>query len=212
MRMLRFGIPLFMCLLFVSEASGEVLSNTPTGDDIAAFGRPDTQTYGQVFTAPVTGSLDSFTLHLNGFAGDIRGAVGSWNGTPSHDFGFGETSTLYLSSPVTTSAAPSAYTFNPNVNVVAGDVYVAYLTVFGLSGPDAVTTMPLGTSPAGINYFVWNNTTSPFGNPSWDYFFDVGSVLFSASFTPVPEPSSLGFVTLIVGRVGCRRTRFSRNR
>jgi hypothetical protein len=47
--------------------------------------------------------------------------------------------------------------------------------------------MPLGdNSDPNINYFVWNNTADPRNNPSWNYFFDAGDALFSASSAPAP--------------------------
>ena len=40
------------------------IANTDSGGNVGSFGRPDTQTYGQVFRAPVTGVLSSFTFWL----------------------------------------------------------------------------------------------------------------------------------------------------
>ncbi len=184
-----------------SVSASVVLSNTPSGGSIAAFGTPDTITYGQVFTAPVTGTLDSFTLWLNGGVGALHGAVGLWNGTPTHGFNFGESTNLYTSASVaSTSAGP--YTFAPGISVTAGTLYVAYLSVFGEANAVTTTSMPLAINAPGIDYFVWNNATDPQNNPAWNYFFDAGDVLFRAEFTPgsvVPEPTSMA----VFGGVFC---------
>jgi hypothetical protein len=94
---------------------------------------------------------------------------------------------------------------------VAGQQYVAYLSVFGVAGASGTTTMPLSVNPvSGIDYFVWNNTTDPRNNASWNYFFDAGSAQFSATFDAVPEPGSLAllafaFVSMLA--VGAMRRR-----
>lgn len=87
--------------------------------------------------------------------------------------------------------------------MTAGNLYVAFLTVFGLTDTGLSATMPLGTALADGGYFVWNNTSDPFGNGSWNYFFNAGSVLFEAQFTPsgvVPLPA--GGVLLIGALAG----------
>jgi hypothetical protein len=73
--------------------------------------------------------------------------------------------------------------------------------------------MPLGdNSDPNINYFVWNNTTDPRNNPSWNYFFDAGDALFSASFSPsaVPEPGTLAPLGFgLAGLTAARRRRLA---
>jgi hypothetical protein len=175
------------------------LSNNPTGGNVSTFGWPDSQTYGQVFVAPVTGTLDSFTMHLGSSVGDIVGAVGTWNGPASHGFGFGSDTTLYQSAA--TASVGGANTFTPGISVTAGNIYVAFLTVFGLNNTGQRTFMPLGDGLAGGGYFVWNNADSPFGDGSWNYFFQAGSALFSANFTPSQVPLPAGIV-LLIGALG----------
>ena len=192
-----------------SSYAAVILQNAPTGGSISTFGVPDSMTYGQVFTAPVTGTLDSFTLYLDGGVGALHGAVGVWNGTSTFGFGFGESSNLYTSASVP-SLGGGPYTFSPNVNVVAGQQYVAYISVFGEPLANATTSMPLGTNVSGIDYFVWNNSSNPQNNPSWNYFADFGDAQFSATFSEAPEPSSLaifGIGACLAGVWAARRRR-----
>jgi len=194
----------------MSAAFGGILQNSPTGVNIAAFGVTASVAYGQVFTAPVTGTLDSFTLSLNGGVGALRGAVGVWSGPSTWGTGYGESSNLFTSGDVLSNSG-GPYAFSPNVNVTAGETYVAYLTVFGVPGAAGETTMPRGTNVPGIDYFVWNNFTDPKNNASWDYSMDFGDVLFSASFTEfnaVPEPSFLA----VFGIGACFTWAFRRRR
>ena len=166
-----------------------ILDNTPpSGGATSTFGTPDTLTYGEVFTAPITGTLTSFTLWLNGGVGAVEGAIGTWNGTSTFGSGFGSPATLFTSAPVTSTGA-QAFTFNPNVSVTAGDQYVAFLTVFGVSGASGTTSMPeSNNSVSGIDYFVFNNSSSPFVNTSWNYFGSFPNAEFRAEFSSVPGP------------------------
>ncbi len=201
---MKYVFALMCCVVATPGLAGVNIGNTPTGGTISAFGTPNSQTYGQVFTAPITGKLTSFTLSLNGGVGALRGAVGTWNGTPSYSNGGGSPTTLFTSAPVTSSGATS-YTFAPNASVTAGQLYVAYLSVFGVPGASGFTSMPLGTSAPGLNYFVWNNTSNPSGNPSWNYFFNTGNAQFAASFdavAPVPEPEAWASMVLGLGLAG----------
>ena len=181
------------CSIGAANAS-LVLDNSPGSGSISSFGVPDSQNYGEVFTAPISGTLTSFTLWLDGGVGDLYGGVGSWNGGPSFAFGSGSPTNLYQSAGVP-SVGASSYTFATNVSVVAGQQYVAYLSVFGDAGANAFTSMPLSSNAVpGIDYFVWNNTTDPSGNSSWNYFFDAGNAQFAATFDAVPEPASLALI------------------
>jgi hypothetical protein len=188
------------------------LSNAPSGESIGDFGVPDSQTYGQVFTAPITGTLTSFTLSLNGGVGELFGGVAAWNGTPGFGLGFGTSGAHYQSATVPSLAA-GPYTFTPNFPVVAGNLYVAYLSVFGVAGADAFTTMPLAFDTPNINYFVWNNSNVSGVGPtssSWNYEFNIadsfngGDALFSATFSEsvVPVPAALPLFLTGLGLIG----------
>ncbi|TWT34494.1 PEP-CTERM sorting domain-containing protein [Blastopirellula retiformator] len=201
--------------LLMSTASSHlfadvILENSATGGDIGPFGLSGSQTYGQVFTAPITGTLDSFTIYLVSGVGELHGAVGEWNGPATFDTGYGESYNLYTSA-TDDSIVGGAYTFSPNVSVVAGEQYVAYLSVYGDS-PTGSTDVALGTSEPGIGYFAWNHSGDPQNDSAWDYGANVGNLRFSASFSPitVPEPSSLTLLGMgagVLGLVVVRRRR-----
>ena len=179
------------------------IATTPDGNYIYPFGHGGSSTYGEVFTAPVTGVLTSFTLSLNGGVGALYGAVGTWNGTAAFDLGFGSPTTLYQSANVASSGAQD-FTFAPGVAVTAGQRYVAYLSTYAVEGVTAFTSMPTASGAPGANYFVFNNDSDPRNNASWDYFASYdgsfGDVAFTATFAPtaaVPEPAT--WATMIGG-------------
>jgi hypothetical protein len=171
-----------------------VISNTPNGFSWGNFGTPNTTTYGEVFTAPISGELTSFTLYLNGRIGNLIGGVGVWNGA-------GVSSVLYTSAP---TASGTSNTFAPNVAVVAGQEYVAFLSVDGVSGAAGLTTMPTGTVVSGLDSFVYNNTTggSTYASSAWNGVGPWGDprfvdAEFSATFaSAVPEPSTWAMMIL----------------
>lgn len=176
-----------------------VLDNSPgSGRSICCFGPFDSATYGQVFTAPISGTMTSFTLWLDGGVVSLHGGVGTWNGTSSHGFGFGSPTNLFTS-PDVASLGAGAYTFTPNINVVAGQRYVAYLSVFGDANAFGSTSMPLSSNDVlGIDYFVWNNISDPVANASWNYFFNTGDVQFAATFVPEPGPLMMVLMALVM--------------
>ena len=138
------------------------ISNGTSGSSISSFGFPDSQTYGEVFTAPVTGTLTSFTLSLNGGVGNLYGGVGTWNGGPIFVLGAGSPTNLdqWGHSP----KGVQSFTFAPDVGVTAGAQYVAYLSVYGDAGANAGLTSyavfpGADNEGAGINYFVWQNSS-----------------------------------------------------
>jgi hypothetical protein len=195
--------------LFLSVTSAQAVTITTgsgSADSVGDFGAGETLTYGQVFTAPVTGTLDSFTLYLNNtVGGNLFGALGAWNGTGAFDLGLGVATLLYQSANVASTPGLSPYTFAPGASVTAGQQYVAFLSVFGTNATTS-TTMPLADddSQPDIEYFVWNNTTDP-NNAAWNYFANYGDARFDATFTngtisPVPVPAALPL--LVTGLAG----------
>jgi hypothetical protein len=108
--------------------------------------------------------------------------------------------------------------FSPDVHVVAGHEYVAFLTVYGDPFAAGSAAMPTNSSTVpGIDYFVYNQTSDPFRNASWDYalFPSLNVADCSATFTTrhvvvTPEPGTWAMVLLGFAGVAfalCRRTR-----
>jgi hypothetical protein len=152
-------------VLSIQPARADVVIGTagPANTGVSEFGLRNSNTFGELFTAPITGTLSSFTLDLTSSIGNLIGGVGVWNGS-------GVSSILYTS-PVTASALTN--TFAPNISVVAGTEYVAFLSVEGVSGASGTTTMP-AISPAGsaafLDGFVFNSTdlgTSTYASSTW---------------------------------------------
>lgn len=173
-------------------SAGVVVANTPTNRTIGTFGRNASLTYGQVFRAPISGVLTNFSMWMTTNIVGVKAGVGTWNDANlAYNTGQGSPSNLYLSPAFN---AHGQITATPGINVIAGQLYVAYVTVFGVSGSMNSTNFELGSSNPDLGYFVWNNTTNAVGNASWNYFSDFGNARFSAQFDKpqagVPEPAS----------------------
>lgn len=181
----------FSLALSTGVAQAATISNGPPAGNVGYIGVPAAgavQSVGQVFTAPITGIMTSFSITLNSGIGALVGAVGNWNGTAAFATGFGSDTTLYASA-ATPSTTGGPYTFSPNIAVTAGSIYVAFLTTFGVPGAAGRATLPrVALDSTGINYMVWNSGASPFGDSSWNYNANLGDLLFSANFEPVPAP------------------------
>ena len=159
----------------MAQAATVTLDNSPGSDAATPFGVGGTQTYGEVFTAPITGTLTSFTLQLTGGVGDLYAGVDSWNGSAAYGLGFGSSGSLYQSAD-TPSSSGGPYTFTPNIAVTAGQQYVAFLSTWGDDSATSQSGMPLSVNAvSGLDYFVFNNGSGPHSD-SWDYFFDAASI------------------------------------
>ena len=195
-------------------ATTVTISNSPTNGDFSSLGSTSTQTYGEVFTAPVTGTMSSFTMYLQYPVGALEGGVGTWNGSFSP-------SELYISNSVpSTAPGITSYTFDPNVAVIANQQYVAFLTVWGVAGANGgAAIMPTGTSGGGIDYFAY--TADPGGNAPWPTFLRVNSAEFiSAEFAatfntapavagPTPGTGLASFAFLVLAGAVARARGFS---
>jgi hypothetical protein len=117
--------------LRASPASAVVISN-PTNTDSFLYlsgagtgGGRQTQFVGETFTAPIAGMLTDFQFTLNSSTlPTLYGAVYTWDGS--------KPATLLWQSPVV-SAAAGLLDFSPvGVNVTPGQIYVAFLSTFGI--------------------------------------------------------------------------------
>lgn len=210
----------------VAFADGTTISNSPAGFNLEAMGGPATPAFGQVFTAPVTGKLTSFQLSLDRGVGSLSGGVGTWTGGPTFGLGYGSPTNLYLSDPIASTAA-AAYNFVTNVDVIAGNQYIAYLDTYGNSNSNSSAAMVLGTNAPYIDYFVYNDAGSAVGKAQWGYYNTIadldragrfGNALFSATFTdgavgaPEIDGGKLPLALMLLGLlfVITRRTRRGR--
>ena len=117
--------------LGASPASAVVISN-PTNTDSFMYlsgagtgGGRQTQFVGETFTAPIAGVLTDFQFTLNSSTlPALYGAVYTWDGS--------KPATLLWQSPVV-SAGAGLLDFSPvGVNVKPGQIYVAFLSTFGI--------------------------------------------------------------------------------
>ncbi len=185
-----------------APAGATVIDTTGSfGGEILAFGDPNTATFGQTFT--VIGAdnfLDSFSLYLwdraNGSGTlDLRGYIAGWDGAKA-------SSILFESATQTMNAAGTLqeFVFDPNLSLVSGNSYVAFLSISNL--PDQATStfgMPIAASDVMPGGFVSLDNGQNFASlttNNWDTVFIQYDVWFKASLTegaanPVPEPSAL---------------------
>lgn len=181
---------------------------------IEPFGNPNTATYGERFSAPVTDTtLNDFSLFLNaGSTGPLEGYIGTWAGSEVGAI-------LFTSAPVTATGASQQFTFDTGgLSLIAGGEYIAFISISGANyssfiGTASMPTASFGTIPGGeIEYLNNGSDTSQFTNGSWDpYGADAEFIAdFSQGSSPVPEPGSLLlFGTGLMGFAGALRRKFA---
>ena len=216
------AVAALLSLAPLAAHANAVLTNPQDGGSIGPLGNtglPDI--LGEVFTAPVTGTLSSFTLTFNGVPDSFQAGIGAWNGPATWTPGFGVTSVDYETA-AQNGVATGDFTFHPDIAVEAGQQYVAFVSTFGLTdNPDGTNGLLLSQTPtSGIDYIVYNYG-SPSTNP-WDYNFNYQGLDFAitAHFTTpqicnsdhpcdvnggppgVPEPSAWALMILGFGATG----------
>jgi len=201
-------------------------TSTDTGQ-FGAWGPGADYTFGQTFVAPGSGtiSLNSFTFYLQGegqnttvyFQADVFAWTGqlTGGGTTGQATGaalFSENTSTYdngLLNPVTVTTG--------GLTLTSGQDYVALFTAsdptsiaengnsddafnWG-SSYDGDTPGPHGANNGGGGFVFYNNQTlADLTDSPWDTATgqpDYGDLAWQASFTPVPEPS-----TLVLGTMG----------
>lgn len=199
------------------QASVIVVSNEG-GSYISRWGVPDSATYGQTITAPMTGALSAFQFYLSAAGMPIEYAayVYAWDQAASRATG----AALWTSGEqLYDSATPDTPVgYMPNAPVVAGGMYVMLFTTSGLQAdaPQSVISWQFNHLPAsyiGGSFVYMNNSDdlSLLNTQPW-YNYSFGDLKFSATFTDsaVPEPSTVGLfvagLTLLAGFARRRRS------
>lgn len=188
-------------------------TTSPDRGNFIPFGSPNSTTYGQTFTvAEGDGLMTGFSIYLRGRppsnAGsgtlDLRGYLATWSGSRAdtllHTTG---------SQTMNANALLQEFAFTFSAPVVAGQRYVAFISIAGLG------TQPrnLFGTPATDNViggeFVFSNTGFDFGalfTSDWESLAP-NDIFFKASFEPapvtgVPEPSTWALSIAGLGLAG----------
>jgi len=192
-------------VMLPGSATATTVNTFPGWDgssEICCFGYPNTSTYGEAITSP-GGTLQNFSFWLNENPGfEFQAYVGTWTGT--------SVGSLLYSSPILTQTSGGLQEFtvnNVNVNTVAGQQYVLFVSIdgeyaydqaFGSGGMGGT----LGSNGNSTYNFDWSNDSgnSALWFSNWnatgcaDPNGRCGQAAFLATFGSggsVPEPASL---------------------
>jgi hypothetical protein len=201
-----------------------ILSTTGGGTPISPFGKPDAQTFGQTFTAPLDNVFQNFTFYL-GPAGSLvfRAYVYAWDVGATRATG----PALFTSNPIIgpigfggffpVTATLGGLVLNP------GGAYVAFFSSSGQGTIGEIALQDAWDSPAANQYaggaFVYLNNgenTGAFTTQQWstDRQGPGSDVRFTMSFTPVPEPQTWALMLtglVSIGGIGLARRRKGRS-
>lgn len=176
-----------------------IIDTTPSwiGTAVYPFGSPDTETYGQIITVPLTDPvLNSWTFYMEQSSSiQFQGEVYAWNG-------FMATGPSLFESAVMTTTNPNIFqpiTFNTGgLALTPGDTYV----LFASSSKDVQSAgggtwgyVPGGGGYTGGAFYYLNNGTdaTQWTSDFWSTFGPGNDLAFKADFNSpaaVPEPSS----------------------
>jgi len=193
------------------RGSADFITNTPAwngSDSIAAFGEPNTATYGQTITVGTDHFLNSFSFNLASFRGakvDFQAYVYAWDGSKASG------PALYTSAANSLAAGSNSYVnFSYNtggINLTTGSQYVLFLNASnqfdGFSG-DAKFGFTYSSTYNGGDFYYLNNgpTFSQVTSTDWSKVSD-GDLAFTASLSPtgsgIPTPLP---PTLLAGFLG----------
>lgn len=208
--------------LCASPASADIISNPIYNYPFQSLagaplqGGDQTQFIGQTFYAPITGALTDFQFTLGSSSiTSVYGAVYAWDGS--------KPTTMLWQSPAV-SAGAGLLDFSPiGVNVTQGQVYVAFLSTYGIANNTGKATVNSCLSYSGCNDV---NSNPYLGDLVWKTIYDdtvplqeywstatYQDATFSATFTSaVPEPSTWAMMILGFAGVGFMAYRRKQNR
>lgn len=169
-------------------------------ETIGSWGKPDTATYGQTFTAPVESRLDSFTFYLNNSVATPFGAyVYAWNGSSITG------SALYASGQLTTSGSGTLQPFTINtggISLTPGSSYVAFFSTSGYQalGGNQGRWGLVGSNPYSGGDFVYYNNGDSFSllTNSWTVASFFGDLAFTMNFSGLGCPVGAGDDTCLI--------------
>jgi hypothetical protein len=212
-------------LVGMHAATAASFSNYPSydpndaGSFIWVFGSPDTTSYGEVFTAPSGANvLNSFgfLIDTDWSLGNAKFVVAKWDGSKAIG------PAIYTSSQFAMDSAPGYHWHTVsavNAALTAGDQYVGYFTVAGVTdpipqGPAFATTIDSGGLP-GILVYLNSNGTDPLTlSTAWstyaDYAVQRPNLVYTATFGTAPIPAALPLFASALGGlafIGWRRKR-----
>lgn len=197
----------------LSSAQAAVITtmNANNGGSFTCLGTSSNcgQTFGQTFTVSTSETfLTDFTFSLSSVSSDLKVIFDlfAWDGTNKTGAALFESAITTL----TTSNSSQNVTFSPDVNLIQGQTYVAFLNTAGIPGNNSNKRSGFNVV-AGNSYsdgtFVWERNAGDGGwhAPGLD-------ARFSATFespTPaaaVPEPTTVALLGLgLLGFAASRR-------
>jgi hypothetical protein len=192
-------------LLLAHGAQASSIDYAGNGNSIIYWGSSsgDNQSYGVAFTAPQA-VLQDYSLTVSSDTSfPFVSQVYAWNGSSAVG------SALYTSGTFNTTGSFTTYTFTPDIDLVAGDQYIAFVT----NEPDGVSLGGSGygameqtsDAPGDDFYYAVDDPATPGNWSGWGLNAEFQADFANAGPAPAPEPSSaaalgVGLVALLARR------------